>query len=374
MPNDSVQFVDDGERVSLVLRGCWDRDTPTPDAKTILAGVADKKVVTVDTSGVENWDSTLVNVALGLRNLAEQRGLSLQENWPTGIDELLVLAEAVPPVAGDAGATNEARWGILASLDPISASRRVGEELAGLSQFVGALVVSGLKLPTATARVRFRDFLHFCYQTGPNALPIIILTSSLVGLILGYLGAVQLKQFGAEIYVADLVTVGILREMGPLMTAIILAGRTGAAYAAQLGTMRVNEEIDAIEILGVSPMEFLVLPRVAAIIVMTPLLTLFADVFGILGGGLVSSGLGVSPLQYWSEVQLVLHPSHLVIGMVKAVLFGALVGLAGCRAGLSSGRNSEGVGKATTQAVVVAMVYLIIADALVNVVCQLLDI
>ena len=105
-------------------------------------------------------------------------------------------------------------------------------------------------------------------------------------------------------------TVGVLREMGPLMTAIILAGRTGAAYAAQLGTMRVNEEVDAIEILGVSPMEFLVLPRVAAIIVMTPLLTLFADVLGILGGGLVSSGLGVTPLQYWSEVQVALYPSH----------------------------------------------------------------
>jgi len=373
MPSDSIQFVEEGERVRLVLRGCWDRDTPTPDVKTILAGVAHQKVVAVDTSGVEHWDSTLVNVALGLRDLAEQRGLTLLENWPTGIDELLVLAKAVPPVS-NAGATSEPRWGILAKLDPISASRSVGEELAGLSQFVGALVVSGLKLPTATARVRFRDFLHFCYQTGPNALPIIILTSFLVGLILGYLGAVQLKQFGAEIYVADLVTVGILREMGPLMTAIILAGRTGAAYAAQLGTMRVNEEIDAIEILGVSPMEFLVLPRVAAIIAMTPLLTLFADVLGILGGGLVSSGLGVTPLQYWSEVQLVLHPSHLVVGMVKAVLFGALVGLAGCRAGLSSGRNSEGVGKATTQAVVVAMVYLIIADALVNVICQLLDI
>jgi phospholipid/cholesterol/gamma-HCH transport system permease protein len=212
------------------------------------------------------------------------------------------------------------------------------------------------------------------YQTGPNALPIISLSSFLVGLILGYLGAVQLQQFGAGLYVANLVTVGVLREMGALMTAVIIAGRTGAAYAAQLGTMRVNEEIDAIEILGVSTMEFLVLPRVLAVVIMMPLLTLYADVLGILGGGIVASGLGISPLQYWTQAQSSLGLDHLLVGLFKSVLFGALIGIAGCRAGLNAGRDSAGVGRATTEAVVVALIYLIVADAAVNILCQLLEI
>ncbi len=374
MPDNSIDTARDGGRLKLVLRGSWTRETAKADPGDLLATADKLDTLEIDGSGVEAWDSTLIHTALTLRGLAESRGLALEENWPAGVSKLLLLATAVPAVTTDNNPGEGSRQGLWRKLNPVAASLTVGSEVAGLADFIGALVVSAVKLSTATARVRFSDFVYFCYQTGPNALPIISLTSFLVGLILGYLGAVQLKQFGAEIYVADLVTVGVLREMGPLMTAIILAGRTGAAYAAQLGTMRVNEEIDAIEILGVSPMEFLVLPRVAAIVVMTPLLTLFADVLGILGGGLVSSGLGVSPLQYWSEVQLVLHPSHLVVGLIKAVIFGALVGVAGCRAGLNSGRNSEGVGKATTQAVVVAMIYLIIADALVNVVCQLLDI
>ena len=374
MPSDSIDAIHDGGRLKLVLRGSWTRETPNSDPGDLLATADKLDALEIDGSGIEAWDSTLIHTALTLRGLAESKGLALEENWPAGVSKLLLLATAVPAAPTDDQSDKGSRQGLWRRLNPMAASRTVGSEVAGLAEFIGALVVAALKLSTATARVRFSDFVYLCYQTGPNALPIISLTSFLVGLILGYLGAVQLKQFGAEIYVADLVTVGVLREMGPLMTAIILAGRTGAAYAAQLGTMRVNEEIDAIEILGVSPMEFLVLPRVAAIVVMTPLLTLFADVLGILGGGLVSSGLGVSPLQYWSEVQLVLHPSHLVVGLIKAVIFGALGGVAGCRAGLNSGRNSEGVGKATTQAVVVAMIYLIIADALVNVVCQLLDI
>ena len=374
MDNDALQVTHDDGQLCVVFRGSWTRDTAQCDPDTLLAEIGDLGTLKIDASAVKEWDSTLVQTAIALRQRANTRGLDLLEDWPPGVNNLLVLSGAVPGARPEDPHSAPTRSSVWSRLDPRAASRAVGREVANLAEFVGALVLSGFGLLTGAGRGRFKDFLYCCYQTGPNALPIISLTSFLVGLILGYLGAVQLKQFGAEIYVADLVTVGVLREMGPLMTAIILAGRTGAAYAAQLGTMRVNEEVDAIEILGVSPMEFLVLPRVAAIIVMTPLLTLFADVLGILGGGLVSSGLGVTPLQYWSEVQVALYPSHLVVGLVKAVLFGALVGIAGCRAGLNSGRNSEGVGKATTEAVVVAMVYLIIADALVNVTCQLLGI
>jgi len=222
--------------------------------------------------------------------------------------------------------------------------------------------------------MRMTDLLQFFYQTGPNALPIISLSSVLVGVILGYLGAVQLQQFGAGIYVANLVTVGVLREMGALMTAIIIAGRTGAAYAAQLGTMQVNEEVDAIEILGISPMEFLILPRVIAVLIMVPLLTLYADILGIIGGGIVAGGLGISPLQYWTQLQESLMMSHVIVGLLKGLLFGLLIGIAGCRAGMQAARNSEGVGSATTNAVVTALIYLVVADAAINIVCQWLEI
>ncbi|MBT5007608.1 MAG: ABC transporter permease, partial [Halieaceae bacterium] len=190
------------------------------------------------------------------------------------------------------------------------------------------------------------------------------------GMILAYLGAVQLQQFGAEVYVADLVVIGMLREMGVLMAAIVMAGRTGAAYAAQLGTMQANEEIDAIRTMGISPMEFLVVPRMLALVVAMPLLTLYANLLGIIGGGIVSGGLGVTPLMYISEGETALQLSHLSVGLIKSVVFGVLIAVAGCRSGINSGRSSAAVGQAATQAVVTAIVYLIVADAAINILFQ----
>ena len=218
------------------------------------------------------------------------------------------------------------------------------------------------------------DFRSFCYQAGPDAFAIISLTSILVGMILAYLGAVQLQQFGAEIYVADLVVIGMLREMGALMTAIIMAGRTGAAYAAQLGTMQTNEEIDAITTMGISPIEFLVLPRMLALIAVMPLLTIYADILGILGGGIVASGLGITPLQYIKEAETAVSATHIGVGMFKSLVFATLIAIAGCRSGINSGRSSAAVGQAATEAVVTAIVYLIVADAAINIIFQQLDI
>ncbi len=160
------------------------------------------------------------------------------------------------------------------------------------------MTIALIRLARGKANTRFVDFRSFCYQAGPDAFAIISLTSVLVGMILAYLGAVQLKQFGAEIFVANLVVIGMLREMGVLMTAVVMAGRTGAAYAAQLGTMQTNEEIDAITTMGISPVEFLVLPRMLALIIIMPLLTIYANLLGIVGGGIVAGGLGITPIQY----------------------------------------------------------------------------
>ncbi|MGD9021789.1 MAG: ABC transporter permease, partial [Lysobacterales bacterium] len=205
---------------------------------------------------------------------------------------------------------------------------------------------------------------------GPDAFGIISLTSVLVGMILAYLGAVQLLQFGAQIYVADLVVIGMLREMGVLMTAVVRAGRTGAAYAAQLGTMQTNEEIDAITTMGISPIEFLVMPRMLALIVMMPLLTIYANLLGIVGGGIVAGGMGISLLQYVSQAQGALSFAHILVGILKSFIFAALIAVAGCRSGINSGRSSAAVGQAATEAVVTAIVYLIVADAAINIVFQ----
>jgi phospholipid/cholesterol/gamma-HCH transport system permease protein len=194
-------------------------------------------------------------------------------------------------------------------------------------------------------------------------------------MILGILGAIQLRMFGAEIYVADLVGIGMVRMMSPIMTGIIMAGRTGAAFAAQLGTMQVNEEIDALETLGVSPMEFLVMPRMVALILMMPLLCVYADLMGILGGVLVGVGMmNISLPEYAVRTREALNLTHFWIGIFQAVVFGALVALAGCLRGMQCGRSASAVGDATTSAVVTGIVAIIVATAIITFVCNVLGV
>jgi phospholipid/cholesterol/gamma-HCH transport system permease protein len=212
-------------------------------------------------------------------------------------------------------------------------------------------------------------------QAGSSALPIIGVISFLVGMIQAFVGGSQLALFGAQIFVANLVAIAMLREMGPLMASLIMAGRTGSAYAAELGTMQVNEEIDALRGMGISPVEFLVLPRLLALALMMPLLAVYANLFGVLGGAVVGLGvLGISPVTYWEQSLEFLRPQDLAVGLVKAAVFGILVGAAGCLRGIRSGRNAASVGASTTSAVVTGIVIVIVADFLINVVCFALDI
>lgn len=177
----------------------------------------------------------------------------------------------------------------------------------------------------------------------------------------------QLRQLGAQVYVADLVAIGMVREMGALMTAVIMAGRTGAAYAAQLGTMQVNEEIDALRIMGISSMEFLVLPRLLALVFVMPLLCIYADIIGMVGGAIIATSMDVSIIQYISQTRGAVDWLDISTGLIKSLVFGVLIAIAGCQAGLNCGRNSNAVGMAATNAVVKAIVYLVIADAAFNI-------
>ena len=207
------------------------------------------------------------------------------------------------------------------------------------------------------------------------ALPIVSLISFLVGLTLAYQAAVELRQFGADIFVADVVGLSTVREMGPLMAAVILAGRTGAAFAATLANMKANEEIDALETLGLSAVDFLVMPRLIALGLMMPLLTVYANCVAILGGMVVARGILQIPFSaYWVETQGAIDLTDINTGLIKAMTFGLLIGLAGCLRGLQADRSSEGVGRAATSAVVTAILLIIVADSVYAVVFHILGI
>ena len=219
------------------------------------------------------------------------------------------------------------------------------------------------------AQYRRSDFLAVLQECGPEALPIIALISLLVGMILAFLGSVQLKMFGAEIFVANGVAMGMVREMGALMTGILMAGRTGAAFAARLGTMQVNEEVDALQTMGFSPMEFLVLPRAMALIIMMPLLSIYANVLGILGGAIVGIlMLDLTPTQYYLQTLSSITLSSVVSGLVKSSVFGVLVAISGCMQGIRCGRSASAVGEATTAAVVNAIVSIVVADSIISII------
>ncbi|MEM1111001.1 MAG: ABC transporter permease [Pseudomonadota bacterium] len=363
---------DADDETVLQLQGDWLQGGGRIDTRGLrreLGGLVGGQLI-VDGAALGEWDSRLPAFLLQCHDLCRDQDIEYQHrNMPDGLDQLLAVATAVPAHKQP----QSSGGGFWARFNPEIALTRVWTETRDSLAFVGEVNIALWRLITGRANTRWVDFKGFVFQAGPDALPIISLVGILVGMILAYLGAVQLAQFGAEIYVADLVLIGMLREMGVLMTAVVMAGRTGAAYAAQLGTMQTNEEIDAISTMGVSPMEFLVLPRMLALVLVMPLLTLYANLLGVIGGAIVSGGLGITPLQYIAEAETVLEFSHLAVGLIKSVIFGMLIAVAGCRAGINSGRSSAAVGDATTKAVVTAVIYLIIADATINIVFQQLD-
>lgn len=236
-----------------------------------------------------------------------------------------------------------------------------------IATFTGEWVIAFGRLLKGDARIRWKDFWHILRTVSIDALPIVALISFLVGVIISFLGAVTLKQFGAEFAVAYLVGFGILREMGAIMTGVIMAGRTGAAFAAQIGSMKINEEIDALVTFGISPIDFIVLPRLLALFIMMPLLTIYSNVIGILSGWLVAEGLmGVPGPIFFKEMQLVIGLPDFLLGIFKAGVFGILVATAGCLRGLQSGSGADAVGVAATRAVVAGITLIIFSNAVID--------
>jgi len=234
--------------------------------------------------------------------------------------------------------------------------------------FLGEVMLGLGRLLRGASAMRGSDLMLQLDHTGPRSLPIVSLVSFLIGTILAYMGASQLQRFGAQIYIADVVTVGVVREIAALMTGVILAGRVGAAFAAQLGTMQANEEIDALKAMGVDPVDHLVLPRLVAMLLVAPLLTAYAALVGTLAGLLVAVGLyNVEPLEYLHKGLRALTFTHLGIGLFKGTVYAALVALAGCRQGLFAGRSAQAVGLATTAAVVQGLIWIVVAASVLTI-------
>jgi phospholipid/cholesterol/gamma-HCH transport system permease protein len=358
--------------VQVHLSGAWrlaDRLSGLGDIEGALARNPHARRVVLEASGVTAWDSGLVAFVLKVVQFCASRSVAVdRESLPAGVNRLIGLATAVPEKKTGTAAPPPpwlARLGL--------ASMALGEGALVFVRFVGDAALALGRLLRGRANFRWVDLFGVIEDCGPKALPIVTLISFLVGLILAFMGAVQLRSFGASVYVADLVAIAATREMGCLMTGIIMAGRTGAAFAAQLGTMRVNEEIDALATMGIAPMDFLVLPRMVALILMMPLLTVYSDLLAILGGafvGVTMLGLGVA--EYFDRTLTALTLTNFLLGVIKGSVFGILVALSGCLRGMQCGRSAAAVGLATTSAVVTAIVLIVVAEGIFAVVLNAL--
>jgi phospholipid/cholesterol/gamma-HCH transport system permease protein len=357
------------------LRGKWQLGHDMPSSSVVakeLSAQAMPVGLGYETSELAGWDSALISFLVETDDLCRAHGIEPDRSGlPAGVRRLVELAEAVPE-----------RQGARAISKRIPFFERVGDLTEGYISatnqtlaFVGDTTVALGGLVRGSARFRIVDLMQNISDCGPNAVGIVTLISFLVGVILAFMGAVQLQQFGASIYVADLVGIGMLREMGAMMTAIIMSGRTGAAFAAQVGTMKVTQEIDALTTMGISPFQFLLLPRVIALVLMMPLLCLYSDLTGILGGAFVGVGmLGLSLTNYMRETIHALSLTNLALGVIKATVYGALIAIAGCLRGFQCGNSSSAVGDAATRAVVSSIVLVVVACGVFAVVTNLLGI
>jgi phospholipid/cholesterol/gamma-HCH transport system permease protein len=347
------------------VSGDWSLEAPTPAPSGAMQEVKRDPPARLvfQASDLGHWDSSLVSFLASVAEVARDEALAVDTTGlPRGLQHLLALAAGPrrpipPPPPHQPLPTRIGAAGI-----------DFGAHAAGMLDFVGRASLSVKDVLIGRGHFERRDFGLLIEQTGGAALPLVAVINFLVGAVLAFLGAVQLEQFNATIYVANLVGLGTVRETGALMTGIVMAGRTGASFAAVLGTMTVNSEVDALETMNFPPMEFLVAPRILAMILMMPLLVLYADVFGILGGFVVAVGLlDLTPALYLTQTREAMTLSDVMVGLLKAPAFGAVVALAGTYFGMNTGRTASSVGISTTRAVVSGILLVIVVDAVLTV-------
>ena len=368
----TVSDATDGS-VIVALAGRLDAYTVAPvwaRARATLAAVPARRIV-VDAGAVDYCDGGGVAMLVDLlrQPRAADASLSvrgLRPEFQTLLDQFDLSRLALPaePKAVRANVVEEIG----------RATATLGRDMRTQIAFIGETTGALWYAITHPRRVRWKDVWYTCEQVGANALPIVLLIASLLGIILAFESAVPMRQFGAEIFVADLVGLAVVRELGPLMTAILLAGRSGAAFAAEIGTMKVNEELNALTTMGLDPVRFLVVTRIVAALLTVPLLSLFADLFGVLAGGLTMLSFNIPIVTYVKEVASIVTVTDLFAGLAKTPIFAILIAGIGCLRGLQTQTGASAVGISATRAVVSGIVLLVAVDGIFAVIYYILDI
>jgi len=369
----SLDFTKKGT-LKITLSGDWRISSSLPAASEVTTHLRERgdiRQIVFDPSGMTKWDSGLTSFLFALIKECQLRKISVdRQTLPQGAEKLLKLALEVGEKSRPQRKPGElffARVG--QKVEDLAKSTRV------LLDFLGEITNAFSRFFSGRAYFRRDDFITIVQRCGIDALGLVSLISMLVGMILAFVGAIQLQMFGAQIFIADIVGIAMVRVMGAVMTGILMAGRTGASFAAELGIMQTNEEIDALTTLGVDPVEFLVMPRVLALVIMMPLLALYADLMGILGGFIISVGLlGINPMEYLSHTQTAVSLNNLWVGLIHSFVFGIVIAVAGCLRGIRCERSAAGVGEATTSAVVSAITGIVIATAIITFVCQVIGV
>ncbi len=350
----------DDASLSLQLGGSWRLAAEVPRADEVGQELARAEVarLAIDGSRVRDWDSALVAFVAGVVERCRARAVPVDvRGLPAQVGRLLEIAQEAP------GPPDEPEAAAPSGIERIGAGALRGEQrLRDAVAFVGEDAIGLGRFASARARFRRQDLWLLVQQSGAEALGIVALVNFLVGIILAFVGITQLRFFGAESFVGHIVGIAVVRDMGALITGIVLAGRSGGAFAAQLASMKATQEIDALRTFGISPVEFLVVPRLVALTAMAPLLTLFADVTGILGGAAVGTTmLHQTFAGYVRHTAAAVTAGDLVGGLVKGATYGLLVALTGTLRGMQAGRSAARVGEAATSAVVTGIVAIIAA-------------
>ena len=370
--SENVQILPQDNSLHIVFCGDFITQNITDFESRLRENLNDKiKIIKIEEDGLKNWDSSLLLAIFEAIKAAKEKNIKYDiSSLSKNLQDLVNLAFAVDRKPNKSSVL---KLPVLENIGfkTINLFNIIKRFFSYLSEVLSALG----RIFSFRSVMRKIDFLAALNDCGPNAIGIITLISFLVGLILAFVGAVQLQLFGAQIYVASLVTVGMCRIMGAIMVGIIIAGRTGSAYAATIGTMQVNEELDALQTMGISRMDFLVMPRLLALIIAMPLLTMLADIMGMLGGAFVGVLMMDLPAQeYWKYATAAFTLKNFLVGVFHGFCFGIIISLCGCYSGLNCGRNADSVGVATTRSVVCAIVWMIVITGIITVICQELGI
>lgn len=357
----------DFSQESGVLKVGFSGDWLLPRMPSVMTAFLEENIPVAASSlllqdnGIGEWDSGLLLIVHRLRNICRDRGIALDfGNIPEGARKMIEMAQGAADKAEKSG-----DHGLFYKVG--DSTRKTWHGFCEVMEFLGEFVMSVMRLFGFCSRMRSCDFSDQLSIVGPRALCIVSLIAFLMGLILAFIGAIPLQWFKAEIYVSSLVGIGMLRMLAPVMVAVVMAGRSCAAYAAELGTMRVNQEIDAFTVLGVSVMDFLIMPRFLAMFLMFPVLTVYADIVSIIGGAAVAMAyLDISWMEFYSTLIKTVRFADFYVGIASSIVFGLLVAICGCYHGVKCGRNASAVGNATTAAVVHSIVCVVIATAIIT--------